>query len=315
MWKVVGTLKGSDGRDGKDAPPVDVPSVVKEVVSLVPTPRDGRDGESVSEDRVRAIIAEEVAKQVAMIPVPRDGKDGTSIDVEEAYEFIGRSIDAAISKLPKPKNGVDGKDGRDGKDAEPIHPDTIALMVTREVQKAVDALPKPKDGARGEDGRDALDTPPIEIDETRSYPRGTYAFYDGGVIYALRATEPLKDSDIVKSGWRVAQQGVADIKIEQGEDPRNITVSIRMTGGGMHVKTFHYPGLLHKGQWLDGVGYVKGDGVTHNGSTWLCRSDFTKEKPGTCTDWLLIVKKGGDGKSYDPSQLQTKINPSPVRLK
>jgi hypothetical protein len=40
--------------------------------------------------------------------------------------------------------------------------------------------------------------------------------------------------------------------------------------------------------------YSPGEFVTHDGSMWHCERS-TKQKPGTCADWTLAVKRGRDG--------------------
>ena len=76
------------------------------------------------------------------------------------------------------KSGADGKDGRDGRDG--------------------------KDGANG---RDALEIDVLSaIDETRSYPRGTFASHRGGIVRAVRNTDPLT-GDLVSAGWSVIVEG------------------------------------------------------------------------------------------------------------
>ncbi|MEP7308209.1 MAG: hypothetical protein ABJA98_22115 [Acidobacteriota bacterium] len=44
------------------------------------------------------------------------------------------------------------------------------------------------------------------------------------------------------------------------------------------------------GIWLEKYSYRKGQIVTHKGTIWFCRVDYTMEKPGTSTDWQLMVK-------------------------
>ena len=53
-------------------------------------------------------------------------------------------------------------------------------------------------------------------------------------------------------------------------------------------------GEWHKGVWDDRP-YEKGDAVTHQGSTWIARSD-TSAKPGTDPAWQLVVKRGREGR-------------------
>lgn len=52
----------------------------------------------------------------------------------------------------------------------------------------------------------------------------------------------------------------------------------------------------YKGVWAEGT-YERGDNVTWGGSGWMCVAETTTEKPdGTTKDWVLMIKKGRDGK-------------------
>jgi collagen type III alpha len=66
---------------------------------------------------------------------------------------------------------------------------------------------------------------------------------------------------------------------------------------GEQVKSFEMkmPITLDRGVWHAGD-YERGDGVTWNGSWWICQAD-TQTKPGDSnSDWRLAVKRGRDGK-------------------
>src|SRR5437899_3328308 len=73
-----------------------------------------------------------------------------------------------VAAIPTAEKGADGTNGVDGKDGV--------------------------DGIDGIDGRDALGIEIVEIEETRSYPRGTYAAWRGGLIRSIRRTSPLDGS-------------------------------------------------------------------------------------------------------------------------
>lgn len=70
--------------DGKDAAPVDRESLIKELLSQIPTPSNGKDG--------------------------ADGRDGKDADASE----VRRLVEDAVKAIPIPANGRDGIDGRDG---------------------------------------------------------------------------------------------------------------------------------------------------------------------------------------------------------
>lgn len=50
---------------------------------------------------------------------------------------------------------------------------------------------------------------------------------------------------------------------------------------------------VYQGTHQYGRKYRRGDVATFQGSLWLCRED-SKDRPGTCEQWVLIVKRGQD---------------------
>lgn len=131
---------GPKGEDGKDAEPVEVSAVVRELLATedltpildlivagavakhfeanpVQNGRDGKDAEPVTEDR----IAEAVAKHLAANPPAKgaDGKDGAA-GIGLSGAMIGRDGELVVTlsngeqKALGPVVGRDGKDGSDG---------------------------------------------------------------------------------------------------------------------------------------------------------------------------------------------------------
>lgn len=303
-------------KDGKDADPEMVAKLVRDAAAALPKPADGK---GVTVEDVAPIIAGAVELAVAAIPKPKDGKDadpavireivadavadlpkakdGTSVTVDDVRPLIADAVVKAVSEIPKPKDGAS------------IHPDTVALMVRETVEKAVASLPAAKDG---EPGRDATQLTPLpSIDQSRSYPAGTYAKHNGGEIRAERRTDPVKDGDLLAAGWTVAREGVAALVITQGDDPRAIEVAAMLTSGTKILSTFFMPTLIYRDIWREGE-YSRGDVVTWGGSAWHCQNKTT-EKPGTgCADWKLMVKEGQRGKDYQPPAASV---PQPVRTR
>ena len=194
--------------------------------------------------------------------------------------------------------GIDGKDGRDGQDGASVHPDTFALLLREAVDKAVAALPVAKDGAPG---RDAAELVPLSyLDETRSYPTGTWATYNGGEIRAARATDPLKDRNVLEAGWAVMREGVSALVVTQGDDPRELTVAAMLTSGTTTLTSLRVPMMIYREVWREGD-YDHGDVVTYSGSAWHCQA-ATRDKPGTSTAWKLMVKHGAAGKDSNAAE-------------
>ncbi len=63
---------------------------------------------------------------------------------------------------------------------------------------------------------------------------------------------------------------------------------------GKEVRSLKLYTPRHEGVWRDGE-YEKGLWVTFGGNVWKAVED-TKSKPGTDASWMLIVKKGRDGR-------------------
>lgn len=213
--------------------------------------------------------------------------------------------------------GEIGPPGRDGKDGASVHPDTVAMMLRDAVDKAVAALPLPKDGRDGKDGapgRDAAELVPLPyIDETRSYPMGTWATYNGGEIRAARVTDPVQDGRILDAGWTVMREGISALVVTQGDDPRELTVAAMLTSGTKALTSLRVPVMIYREVWREGE-YEQGDVVTYSGSAWHCQQT-TGDKPGTSSAWKLMVKHGAAGKDAATGGGTMSAMREPVRLK
>lgn len=156
-----------------------------------------------------------------------------------------------------------------------------------------------RDGRDGQDGRDALE---IEIQPTievgRSYARGTWAKFNGGLFRALRNTTSgdsvdLREWDCILNGF-----SLSPVHFQFSDDVRTLTTELRMSDGSAYRHDFRFPVMIHRGIWREQQEYVRGDCVTWGGSVWHCIADATREKPGQGSpSWQLAVKKGEDGKS------------------
>jgi hypothetical protein len=295
-------------QDGKDADPIDVKAIIAEIIAGIPAPQDGKDAD---ESAVAALV-------LAQIPKPKDGEDGKSVTIADVTPMIAEEVSKTLATWPRPKNGEPGKD------AAPVDIDALKSAVLKEiplpkdgtsvsmedvrdaldtefakwssaqhpvildmVQRAMDRMPKPKDG---EDGRDALEIRPVELDVTKSYPRGTYAFYRGGLIHAQRKTAPLLlNGDIETAGWMVAVNGIASMEVDRSEHGARFIV--RTTAGEVNkVPIPSYRQIFKLGET-----YLLGDMVTFGGSVWAATKDNAQGKPGEPgSDWVLAVKHGRD---------------------
>jgi hypothetical protein len=148
-----------------------------------------------------------------------------------------------------------------------------------------------RDGAPGQDGRDALEVDVLaSIDETRRYPRGTFASHRGGLWRATKMTEGME-------GWVCIIDAIADVEIQQGDDLRTFSFTMVKSSGDRIVKQVAMPVLIYRGIWKDGENYARGDSATRDGSMWVLMVDQQKGMPGEKdSGWTLATKRGKDGR-------------------
>lgn len=231
----------------------DYDSIVADVLKQIPTPENGKDGKDTDAESIKALVSEAISE--VEIPAPKDGADG--------------------------QNGADGKDGENGKDADPE-------LIKELVKKAVSEIHIPEPN-HGEDGKDALQLEILpEIDESKSYPRNTYAKHNGGLFRSFEKTHGVR-------GWECIVDGVTDVELEQ-QDERTFLLSSKFASGKTNQKAFSVPVLIYRNVFKPGD-YKKGDTVTWGGSLWHCDED-TSDKPGEVGSkgWTLAAKRGRDGK-------------------
>lgn len=223
----------------------------------------GRDGASVTVGELRPSVTEIVEAAMAAVAIPKDGKDGAPGERGPAGEPGEKGIDA--------RDGKDGRDGRDGKDGVP--------------------------------GRDALEVEILPaVDTSKVYPRGTFAQFGGGIIRAVRNTDPIEAGDLLgkdvaclmaEAGWAFIVRGVSLVSVQQSHE-RAFEIAITFSDGAVERKSFTLPVMIYRGIYQEGE-FEPGDTVTWGGSLWHCGAPTT-DKPGTSAAWKLCVKHGRDGK-------------------
>src|SRR5690606_27860662 len=57
-----------------------------------------------------------------------------------------------------------------------------------------------------------------------------------------------------------------------------------------------WPRMEYREVWRDGEHYLLGNVVTWKGAAWHCQETGTKDRPGEGPGWVLMVKKGRDGR-------------------
>jgi hypothetical protein len=212
-------------------------------------------------------------------------KTAVKSEVVDLGKELRGVIDDYIKNLPKPENGKDGEDAP-APTAEQIAEAVTAWMVANFTQ--------PTNGKDGNDGKDSTEIEVLpSIDDDKSYPKGTWASYKGGLIKSTRTTSALIGKSLLEAGWDVIVQGVHSVEVHplaEGE----FAVKTMLTGGKDHITKFAVPVMVYKGIWKEGA-YTKGNTVTTGGSLWHCNKDTT-DKPGTSEAWQLCAKKGTDGR-------------------
>jgi hypothetical protein len=212
-------------------------------------------------------------------------KTAVKSEVVDLGKELRGVIDDYIKNLPEPENGKDGEDAP-APTAEQIAEAVTAWMVANFTQ--------PTNGKDGNDGKDSTELEVLpSIDDDKSYPKGTWASYKGGLIKSTRTTSALIGKSLLEAGWDVIVQGVHSVEVHplaEGE----FAVKTMLTGGKDHITKFAVPVMVYKGIWKEGA-YTKGNTVTTGGSLWHCNKDTT-DKPGTSEAWQLCAKKGTDGR-------------------
>ena len=264
----------------------DVATMVSEAVAVIPVPRDGK---SVTVDDVTPILQELVSNAVAEIPVPKDGKDFDPAMLKQAVE---EAVSEAVAAIPVPQDGKSVTT----EDVQPMIQELVSASmpelpdVKSLVNEAIAALPAAEPGKDGENGRDALSLEILPfIDEGKSYPRGSYATYNGGLWRAYEKTHGMR-------GWECLVDGVAGIDIQQSEQ-RCFILTVNRTSGASETKSFDVPVMIYQGVFKSGQEYLPGDTVTWGGSLWHC-DEQTQDKPGEAGSkgWTLAAKRGRDGR-------------------
>ncbi|HGY2797993.1 phage gp6-like head-tail connector protein [Citrobacter freundii] len=235
----------------------DIGAMVSKAVAEIPVPKDGKDYDPAV---LRRAVDDAVSEAVAEIPAPQDGK---SVTVEDVRPVLQELITAAMPEIPDVKSLV---------------------------SEAVADLPAPEPGKNGEDGRDALALELLPfIDESKSYPRGSYATHNGGLWRAYEKTHGMR-------GWECVVDGIAGVEVSM-EGMRNFTVTVNRSSGAIEKKAFDVPVMVYRGVFKSGDEYLPGDTVTWGGSLWHC-DEQTQDKPGETGSkgWTLAAKRGRDGR-------------------
>jgi hypothetical protein len=278
----------------------------------------------------RAIEAEQkTLNYMAALPSGKDGRDGRDgVDAQIDYSMVENTIKGMLEEaiggivVPAGKDGTNGKDGKDA-DADAIAANVRGIL-SKEIADTFARLPKVHDGIDGQDGRDGRDgvqgergrdATQIDIvknfDDTRRYPRGTWAQFGGGLWLSSRGTDPTAGAKSYnEAGWDCMVAGVGEITARLDLETRTLSLEIE-SGGESKGFAFVVPMVLHRGGFEVGKEYDRGDVVQSDGSGWIADCK-TKGIPGASPDWKLIAKKGRD---FRPIDRNAPRDDEPIRLK
>lgn len=264
----------------------DISAMVRDAVADIPVPQDGK---SVTVEEILPALEELVSKAAGGIPVPKDGKD---YDPALLRQAVDDAVSKAVAEMPIPQDGKSVT----VEEITPVLQQLIAAAIPEIpdvkslISQAVAELPAPEPGKPGEDGRDALALELLpHIDDSKSYPRGSYATHNGGLWRAYEKTHGLR-------GWECVVDGVAGVDVSM-DGQRSFTVTVNRASGGSEKKDFDIPAMVYRGVFKTGSEYLPGDTVTWGGSLWHC-DEQTQDKPGEMgsKSWTLAAKRGRDGR-------------------
>lgn len=242
-------------------------------------------------DELPAPVEPDLEAIAALVQLPevKDGKDADPVDLEALAKAA-----AALIEIPEVK---------DGKDADPVDLEAVAALVklpqpekvdVEEIARAAAALVPAPVIPEPEHGRDAIDLEILPaIDETKQYPRGTYATHRGGLWKSYERTHGMR-------GWECIVDGVDLVNVTQDAE-REFSVKLSKSSGAEVVQKFALPIQIYKGVHRDGEAYDAHDNVTWAGSQWTSTKSQNTDKPGTSDAWVLCVKAGRNGKDLRES--------------
>lgn len=180
----------------------------------------------------------------------------------------------AIEQQPAPKDG------------ESVPVEQVERMVADAVAKAVAAIPRAVDGTPGRDAAHIEILP--AIDETRAYPRGTFATHKGGLWRSFETTAGMK-------GWECIVDGLADVHVTQASE-RHAVITVTHSCGSAFAHSLEVPAMVYRGRWRAGS-YDRGDTVTAKGGIWHCDTRTDSEPGADESAWTLAAKAGERGAS------------------
>jgi hypothetical protein len=246
-------------------------------------------------------IEDFMTKRLAEVPPPKDGKDADAAQIEAAAK-------AAVEALPRPQDG------------KSVTVEDCRPLIEECVHAAVSALPKAKDGDPGPKGDKGDDGERGEPGEKGDPGRDGVGLSGALIDRDDNLVLTLTDGKTVSLGVVVGKDGAPGKDGADGLGFDDLSVEdagmefVLRFARGEQVKEFRLakPTLadMHAGVWKAGA-HRRGTCVTWGGSMWLAKCD-TEAKPETNDDWVLVTKRGQNGKD---GEFKAASPPALVKLK
>lgn len=231
---------------------------------------------SEARDQVAALAAKVEALEARPVP------DVRFSDINEAVTALAALVNDRFAALPVPKDGV-----------SPELPDYTPL-ISEKVADILGQWPRPKDGEPGEPGKNGKG---VTVEDFLPLFEAEYAKFELSVERRIMdaAQRAIDRMPVPKNG----ENGKDGFGFDEFEvithDER--TIEFRFVRGDQ-VKSAVLKAAtpLHQGVWKTDQSYVKGDGVTWDGSWWIAQRDAPGKPSERDSGWRLAVKCGRDGK-------------------
>jgi hypothetical protein len=269
------------------------------------------------------LVAKQVDARVAALPAAKDGMPGPKGDPGEPgakgidgapgkdavvdYDRIGAAIKevvaVAVAEIPAPKDGAPGARGEPGPAGKDADEGVIAARVLAVVGIPKDGEPGPKGergerGPVGEKGEPGKDGKSATQDDIRAVVEPLVAAW--ALDFERRAQDVFAKAieRMPKPKDGIDGFSLEDLSIEHDGDGN---VTLRFARGEL-IKEFklRLPRFKDKGIYREEEIYLQGDGVTYGGSFSIAQKDGPQGRPGESDDWRLAVRKGRDGKHFQP---------------
>jgi hypothetical protein len=278
-----------DGKDGQSVTLDDIQPLIKEAVAALPPAlqgeqgpagqdgQAGRDGLSLTAEDVAPLVQAEVINAVSALPPPEKGEPGRSVELSEVQELVTKAIEA----IPKPQDG------------HSVTLEEIEPLVQSLIMKSVEALPRAKDGISVVDAlvnRDGRLVQTFSDGSTKDVGVVVGRDYDSTEMARMIAEEVAKIPR-PKDGRDGTLENVKSVQLDERTWGWQFKDGTPVEGDPI---VLDHP--LDRGVWRPELIYVKGDGVSFGGSFFIAQRD-DPGKPEVGDGWRLAVKRGRDGKA------------------